>query len=118
MPLLTSDRDGAQTPDLTPQSRGRYRLSHGNYSIMIAVRATMMVIPLFGLQYVITIYRPPQLGCDWPDLYQIINNIIEGSTGAIVAVIFCYTNGEIPLPFIILSFLVSKSFKRSCSSLS
>ncbi|KAK7075035.1 hypothetical protein SK128_009912, partial [Halocaridina rubra] len=31
MPLLTSDRDGARTLDLTPQSRGRCRLSHGDY---------------------------------------------------------------------------------------
>ncbi|KAK7080351.1 hypothetical protein SK128_017301 [Halocaridina rubra] len=29
MPLLNSDRDGARTLDLTHQSRGRYRLSHG-----------------------------------------------------------------------------------------
>ncbi|KAK7069151.1 hypothetical protein SK128_007991 [Halocaridina rubra] len=29
MPLLTSDREGARTVDLTPQNRGRYRLSHG-----------------------------------------------------------------------------------------
>ncbi|KAK7072968.1 hypothetical protein SK128_009698 [Halocaridina rubra] len=28
MPLLTSDRDGARTLDLTSQSRGRYRLIH------------------------------------------------------------------------------------------
>ncbi|KAK7065128.1 hypothetical protein SK128_002133 [Halocaridina rubra] len=28
MLFLTSDRDGARTLDLTPQSRGRYRLSH------------------------------------------------------------------------------------------
>nr|XP_053643880.1 calcitonin gene-related peptide type 1 receptor-like [Cherax quadricarinatus] len=60
-----------------------------------AVRATMMVVPLFGLQYIVTIYRHQVLGCDWQDLYQIFNNMIEGSTGAIVAIIFCYTNGEI-----------------------
>ncbi|KAK7080567.1 hypothetical protein SK128_021377 [Halocaridina rubra] len=29
MPLLNSDRDGVRTLDLTPESRGRYRLSHG-----------------------------------------------------------------------------------------
>ncbi|KAK7082559.1 hypothetical protein SK128_011474 [Halocaridina rubra] len=34
MPLLTSDRDGARTLDLTPQSRGRYLLSHGDYCIL------------------------------------------------------------------------------------
>ncbi|KAK7072372.1 hypothetical protein SK128_011119 [Halocaridina rubra] len=28
MPLLTSDRDGGRTLDLTPESRGLYRLSH------------------------------------------------------------------------------------------
>lgn len=60
-----------------------------------AVRATMMVVPLFGLQYIVTIYRHQELGCDWHDLYQIFNNVIEGSTGAVVAIIFCYTNGEV-----------------------
>ncbi|KAK7073982.1 hypothetical protein SK128_015055, partial [Halocaridina rubra] len=30
MPLLTSDSDGVLTLDLTPKSRGRYRLSHGD----------------------------------------------------------------------------------------
>ncbi|XP_068205704.1 uncharacterized protein [Palaemon carinicauda] len=60
-----------------------------------AVRATMMVVPLFGLQYIVTIYRPPGLGCYWHDFYQIFNNVIDGSTGAVVAIIFCYTNGEV-----------------------
>nr|XP_053646229.1 uncharacterized protein LOC128698149 [Cherax quadricarinatus] len=55
----------------------------------------MMVVPLFGLQYIITIYRHQVLGCDWQDLYQIFNNMIEGTTGAVVAIIFCYTNGEV-----------------------
>ena len=59
------------------------------------VRATLMVVPLFGLQYVVTIYRPRELGCEWQDLYQGANNLIEGSTGAIVALIYCYTNGEV-----------------------
>ncbi|XP_063849725.1 LOW QUALITY PROTEIN: calcitonin gene-related peptide type 1 receptor-like [Scylla paramamosain] len=60
-----------------------------------AVRATLMVVPLFGLQYVVTLYRLQELGCDWPHVYQLANNIIEGSTGWLVAVIFCYTNGEV-----------------------
>ncbi|XP_045128714.1 calcitonin gene-related peptide type 1 receptor-like isoform X2 [Portunus trituberculatus] len=60
-----------------------------------AVRATLMVVPLFGLQYVVTLYRIQEMGCDWPHVYQLANNIIEGSTGWLVAVIFCYTNGEV-----------------------
>ncbi|XP_066943744.1 uncharacterized protein [Macrobrachium rosenbergii] len=60
-----------------------------------AVRATMMVIPLFGLQYIVTIYRPHGVGCDWYDFYQTSNSVIEGGTGAVVAIIFCYTNGEV-----------------------
>ncbi|XP_042219913.1 calcitonin gene-related peptide type 1 receptor-like [Homarus americanus] len=70
-----------------------------------AVRATMMVVPLFGLQYIVTIYRHQELGCDWHDIYQIFNNVIEGSTGAVVAIIFCYTNGEVLA-------LLSRSFQR------
>ncbi|KAK4309713.1 hypothetical protein Pmani_018643 [Petrolisthes manimaculis] len=61
----------------------------------------MMVVPLFGLQYVVTIYRHQALGCDWHDLYQIFNNMIEGSTGTVVAIIFCYTNGE---GYVLISF--------------
>ncbi|KAK7082607.1 hypothetical protein SK128_005846 [Halocaridina rubra] len=37
MPLLTSDRGGARTLDLTPQSRRRYRLSHGDYNLDMGV---------------------------------------------------------------------------------
>ncbi|KAK7074830.1 hypothetical protein SK128_012303 [Halocaridina rubra] len=39
MPLLTSDCDGARPLDLTPQSRGRYRLSHGDYTIGASILA-------------------------------------------------------------------------------
>ncbi|KAK7077930.1 hypothetical protein SK128_021748, partial [Halocaridina rubra] len=35
MPLLTSDRDGARTLDLKPQSCRRYRLSHGDYRMLL-----------------------------------------------------------------------------------
>lgn len=55
----------------------------------------MMVVPLFGLQYIVTIYRPMEIGCEWYDFYQIINNVIEGGTGAVVALIYCYTNSEV-----------------------
>ncbi|KAK7068848.1 hypothetical protein SK128_015931 [Halocaridina rubra] len=43
MPLLTSDRDGARTLDLTPQSRRRYRLSHGDYCpwLLMAINRAM-----------------------------------------------------------------------------
>lgn len=70
-----------------------------------AVRATMMVVPLVGLQYVVTIYRPRAKGCDWLNVYQILNSIIEGSTGAVVALIYCYTNGEVCA-------LLARSFQR------
>ena len=61
----------------------------------MAVRATLMVVPLFGLQYIVTIYRPKEGACGWIDIYLIINNIIDGGTGFMVSIIFCYSNSEV-----------------------
>ncbi|XP_018011867.2 uncharacterized protein LOC108669091 [Hyalella azteca] len=65
-----------------------------------------MVVPLFGLQFLLTIYRPGSSACKWTNFYHILNHIIEGSTGMLVAVIFCYMNSE-----------VRTLLKRSCHCL-
>ncbi|KAF2364568.1 GPCR family 2 secretin-like, partial [Trinorchestia longiramus] len=69
-------------------------------------RATLMVVPLFGLQFLLTIYRPGSSACRWITYYNILNHVIEGSTGMLVAVIFCYMNSE-----------VRALLKRSCRCL-
>lgn len=60
-----------------------------------AVRATLVLIPLFGLHSIMAIYRPSASACKLSDAYSFINDALDGLQGLIVSVIFCYTNNEI-----------------------
>ncbi|XP_057370225.1 calcitonin gene-related peptide type 1 receptor-like [Daphnia carinata] len=70
-----------------------------------AVRATLILFPLFGLHFVVTIYRPPKGGCDWIDFYHYANALLDGLQGCLVAIIFCYGNGEV-------HYLLLRSYRR------
>lgn len=61
------------------------------------VRATLVLLPLFGLHFLVTIYRPPPSTgvCLWTEIYLYFNDILEGIQGFMVALIFCYFNGEV-----------------------
>ncbi|KAJ1361364.1 hypothetical protein KIN20_020589 [Parelaphostrongylus tenuis] len=54
-----------------------------------AVRAAIILIPVFGLQFLFTIYRLPDL------THQVINLILDGLQGCAVSIIFCYTNKSV-----------------------
>ena len=62
-----------------------------------AVRATLVLLPLFGTHFVVTIYRPPSIpgSCKWIELYYYVDYILDGLQGFLVALIFCYVNGEV-----------------------
>ena len=60
-----------------------------------AVRATLVLVPLFGLHFILTIYRPQNQGCEWTELYHYFNALLDGLQGLLVAIIFCYANGEV-----------------------
>ncbi|PIO67402.1 hypothetical protein TELCIR_10850 [Teladorsagia circumcincta] len=54
-----------------------------------AVRAAVILIPVFGLQFLFTIYRLPDL------THQVINLVLDGLQGCAVSIIFCYTNKSV-----------------------
>ncbi|EFX69925.1 GPCR-like protein, family B [Daphnia pulex] len=70
-----------------------------------AVRATLVLVPLFGLHFVVTIYRPSKDGCDWMEFYHYANALLDGLQGFLVAIIFCYGNGEV-------HYLLKRSYRR------
>ncbi len=55
-----------------------------------AIRATMSLIPIFGLQFLFLIYRPK----NWPP-YEIIVAVCESTLGTLVAVLYCFTTEEV-----------------------
>jgi hypothetical protein len=67
-----------------------------------AVKATLVLVPLFGLHFGITIYRPQSATCQWEELYAYLDILLDGLQGAIVALIFCYMNGEVHLFLLVI----------------
>ncbi|VDM47112.1 unnamed protein product [Toxocara canis] len=53
------------------------------------VRAVFMLVPVFGLHFLFTIYRMPSYA------HQIINLSLDGIQGFVVSVILCYANGRV-----------------------
>ena len=82
-----------------------------------AVRATIVLLPLFGLDWLLTVYRPSNSdggGCIWPILHRYLIVILSGARGLMVSIVFCYRNGEVILILYLLkiqSHLIEAHFK-------
>ncbi|KAK0134768.1 Calcitonin gene-related peptide type 1 receptor [Merluccius polli] len=60
---------------------------------MKAVRATLILIPLLGIQFVLLPYKPE--GRVSSEIYDYIMHILMHYQGLLVATIFCFFNGEV-----------------------
>ncbi|XP_039539034.1 calcitonin gene-related peptide type 1 receptor [Pimephales promelas] len=60
---------------------------------MKAVRATLILVPLLGIQYVLLPYKPA--GRVSSEIYDYIMHILMHYQGLLVATIFCFFNGEV-----------------------
>ncbi|XP_053373092.1 calcitonin gene-related peptide type 1 receptor-like [Mercenaria mercenaria] len=59
-----------------------------------AVRATLILIPLLGLQYIAFPFKPPP-GSDGEYVYAMISAFLVSFQGVFVSVVFCFFNGEV-----------------------
>ena len=60
-----------------------------------AVKATVVLLPLFGLHWLLTLYRPQSGHCIWTSVYKYMNVTLDGLQGLMVAIAFCYRNAEV-----------------------
>lgn len=60
---------------------------------MKAVRATLILVPLLGIQFVLLPYKPE--GSLSFEIYEYMMNILMNYQGLLVATIFCFFNGEV-----------------------
>ena len=61
-----------------------------------AVHATVVLLPLFGLHWLLTLYRPQDgSNCVWQTFYKYLNLFLDGLQGLMVSIAFCYRNGEV-----------------------
>ncbi|WAQ94305.1 CALRL-like protein, partial [Mya arenaria] len=70
------------------------RATKQEYDSRKALKATFVLVPLFGLQQFLVIYRPPP-GTTLSFTYEILQKVIQNTQGATVALIFCFFNGEV-----------------------
>ncbi|GFW21074.1 histone-lysine N-methyltransferase SETMAR [Trichonephila clavipes] len=63
-------------------------------SVWKAVRATLILIPLLGLHYVVTPFRPVPRS-PGEAIYETVSAIVTSFQGLSVALLFCFFNGEV-----------------------
>lgn len=59
-----------------------------------AVRATLILIPLLGLQYIAFPFKPPP-GAEGEYVYSMISAFLVSFQGVFVSLVFCFFNGEV-----------------------
>ncbi|CAM1305756.1 Uncharacterised protein g4162 [Pycnogonum litorale] len=61
-----------------------------------AVKATIVLIPLFGVHFLLIIYRPQSGGdCVLTKVHFFAHYLVDGLQGFLVALIYCYMNSEV-----------------------
>ncbi|XP_054720653.1 calcitonin gene-related peptide type 1 receptor-like [Uloborus diversus] len=75
----------------------KLRATHANEPSQFrkAVRATLVLVPLFGLHFFLVIYRPQGGECLVLEIYSFLSYTMDGLQGLLVSLIFCYLNGEV-----------------------
>ncbi|XP_020710326.2 calcitonin gene-related peptide type 1 receptor-like isoform X2 [Athalia rosae] len=67
-------------------------------SMLQAFRATLLLVPLLGLHYLVIIFRPPK-GHPWEQTHEVVSAITASFQGLCVAILFCFCNGEVITQF-------------------
>jgi hypothetical protein len=58
-------------------------------------RATILLMPLFGVQFLLTLVRPNMKDCTLEQVYYYIFYTMDGLQGTFVAFFYCYLNKEV-----------------------
>ncbi|KAF0772054.1 calcitonin gene-related peptide type 1 receptor [Aphis craccivora] len=62
-------------------------------TLLQAFRATLLLLPLLGLHYLLTPFRPPKQH-PWEPFYEVVSATTSSFQGLCVATLFCFLNGE------------------------
>ncbi|XP_012134500.2 diuretic hormone 31 Receptor isoform X5 [Megachile rotundata] len=61
-------------------------------------QATLLLVPLLGLHYLVIPFRPPK-DHPWEQFYEVLSAITASFQGLCVAILFCFCNGEVIAQF-------------------
>ncbi|XP_055843428.1 vasoactive intestinal polypeptide receptor 1-like [Episyrphus balteatus] len=77
-----------------------------------ALRAALICLPVFGMQFLFLIIRPDMDSCDIEQFYYITNYSIAGAQGIFIAIFHCYTEREVSKYFKDCWFSFKKVWRR------
>ncbi|CAL1543293.1 unnamed protein product [Lymnaea stagnalis] len=60
-----------------------------------AVKAVGVLMPLFGVQFLLFIYRPEDEKNHFVNVYEMTRKVFSSLQGAFIAIVFCYLNKEV-----------------------
>lgn len=67
---------------------------HASVAARKAARAALILVPLFGLHFVLLPFRPLP-DSPWEKTYQIVSALLTSLQGLCVAILFCFTNHDV-----------------------
>ncbi|XP_049823471.1 calcitonin gene-related peptide type 1 receptor-like [Aethina tumida] len=79
---------------ITKLKAGPGHESGSSRSSVQALRATLLLVPLLGINYLLIPARPNK-GSPWEPAYEYISAITTSLQGLCVAILFCFCNGEV-----------------------
>ncbi|XP_035709923.1 calcitonin gene-related peptide type 1 receptor isoform X2 [Folsomia candida] len=96
--LITKLNDSQRSFNNVTRRNSSIIAPDSQYSLKKAVRATLILIPLLGLHYLLIPIRPAK-GTNWEAIYDIVAACSSSLQGLCVSVLFCFCNSEVLLVF-------------------
>lgn len=91
---LLSDKESG---DLVSRSSGNLEQHTSGHrtSILVSLRAASILLPLYGLHYLVFVYRLDTSVCWLSELYHYCSITLDGLQGMLVSILFCFATNEV-----------------------
>lgn len=78
----------------------RDAVANSSQHTRFTLRATLVLLPLFGVQFIMMSQRPIDAPCFWDSFFYYVSYTIDGLQGVIVSLLYCYLNKEVRNHFV------------------
>lgn len=87
--------DNKESGDLTNRSLANLEHTSHRTSILVSLRAASILLPLYGLHYLVFVYRIETSVCWLSELYHYCSITLDGLQGMLVSILFCFATNEV-----------------------
>ncbi|GLV31159.1 Pigment-dispersing factor receptor [Carabus blaptoides fortunei] len=73
----------------------KLKRNNGTQHAKTTIRATLILLPLFGIQFIMVSQRPVNATCYWDNVFYFASYTIDSFQGIVVSLFYCYLNKEV-----------------------